>query len=803
MIRDLRFAWRLLARNPAFAFASLTVMAIGIGATTAVFTVVRGVLLRPLPYRQPDRVVLFRADGPGISAEPLVTGEELAAIRARTDLFESVAVINESPTSITTADDMEEVTGVSASDNFLDTLGMKPLLGRTVNRGDFGEQWVSSVVVSYELWQRHWHGDRDVIGQPIEINNIPMIIVGVMPRGFRLYLGSEARIPTRVDIWFPRGAGYDEPRVRVGLAIARLKDGVPLSRARGELGSTIARLVASSPASYPAGPVTLSMTTLDQDVVSGVRPALLAVAGAVAFVLLVGCANLTNLLLARASARTRELAVRTSIGATRGQIARQLIAEGLVLGAIGAAGGLLLAQWGVDGLLQLAPAALPRRETVVIDAGVGAFAAAISFATALLATLPPLWQATRSDVTTMLKNDPGSSPGARLTRGALVASQLALSLVLLVGAGLMIRAFVSMRNVPLGFDPSHAVTMNVQMQSARFSGATSDESRVKRLAFYHALTDATRQIPGVQQAGVGLFVPLSGGPITQRYATGPGAPERPADAVIALAGFLETLRVPLLEGRYFTREDDLRPVAIVDRQLAAETWPNQSPIGRRLLLPNPYAPAVWLEVVGVVEHVQLDGLRSRALPELFVTYATRQYSGLNVVARGPNPAALIPAVEAAVQNLGPGRPVHDVRLIEDYVADASADTRFALFVLGAFAALAVVLTAIGVYGVVAYATARRTREIAVRLALGASPHGLVGLVVRDGAVWTIVGLAAGLAGAAVLTRYLNALLFKVGPHDAATFLAVGMLLAVVAIAASVVPALRAIRVDPMLALRSE
>jgi predicted permease len=421
----------------------------------------------------------------------------------------------------------------------------------------------------------------------------------------------------------------------------------------------------------------------------------------------------------------------------------------------------------------------------------------------LLVALVPEWHATRSDLAGMMKNDPGSSRGAGATRGLLVASQLALSLILLVGAGLMTRAFVSMRNVPLGFDPHDAVSMTVHLHNQRFNDGSLEAARLRRLAFYHALTESTRQIPGVQAAGVGLFVPFSGGPITQRYSTGPDQPDRPAVAVIAFAGFLETLRVPLLAGRYFTPDDDNRLKVIVDRRLADETWPNQSAIGRWLLLPSAVRPPDWVEVVGVVEHVQLDDLRLRGLPELFVTYATRQYSSLSIVARGPNPAVLAPAVEAAVQRLGPGRPVHDIRLLDEYVADASADTRFALFVLGAFALFAIVLTSIGVYGVVAFATAQRTREIAVRRALGADAGSIVSLIVRDGAAWTVGGLSAGLVGARVLSRYLESLLFHVGPNDAATFVTVALLLSAVALVASALPALHAVRVDPMLALRSE
>ena len=803
LLRDLRYGLRILTRNPTFGVAAIAVVALGIGVTTAVFSVVRGVLLQPLPYRDPNRLVLFRAEGPGVARQALVTGFELAAIKARTDLFESIGVINESGGNLTAPDPMEAVTAASPSDNFLEMLGLKPFLGRMVSRQDIGPQWVTAVDISYELWQRRWHGDPDIVGKPIEVNNIPMTIAGVLPPRFVLELGPNVPIPRRLDVWFPRGPGYDEGPTRSQTVIARLRPGVTLQEAQTQVNALTAGVVAANGEAYRAGAVHLSLTTIDREVGSDVRPALFALAGAVAFVLLVACANLMNLLLARACARTRELAIRTAIGASRRRLIAQLAAEGLLLGVIGAALGLIVAQWSVDGLLQLAPATLPRRDGIAIDSVVAAFAVGTSLLCSLLFGLVPAWQATRIGVVDMIKQDPAQTRNAGTTRGVLVAAQLALSLMLLVGAGLMARAFVSMRSLPLGFDPSRAVTMQVALQVQRFNAGSLEEAKLKRLEFYHSLANSAREIPGVEQAGIGLFVPMSDGPMTMQFALGTDQPPRPAVSAIALAGFLEALRVPLVAGRYFTPEEDNRPVAIVDRQLADEVWPHQSAVGRRLLILRTMGEPTWVEVVGVVNHVQLDGLRASRMPEIFVTYGTRQYTGLNIVVRGANPLSLVPAVEAAVQRLGPGRPVHDIRLLDDYVADASADTRFALFVLGVFAALATVLTAIGVYGVAAYATARRTREIAVRLALGADRRRIVGLVLREGWLWTAGGLAAGVAGALLLSQYLRALLFAVGERDPLTFVGVAALLGTVTVLATVVPAINALRVDPMLALRSE
>ena len=805
-VRNLRFALRVLRRNPSFAISAVAVMALGVGASTAVFSVVKGVLLTPLPYREPNRVVLFRVNAPGYVHQAALNREEYYSLLDRQDLFESVAVINESPASLTAPDAMAAISAASASDNFLETLGVTPILGRAASRKDMGREYVNGVTIGYDLWQRQFRGDPQVVGRAIEVNNRPMRILGVLPKPFRLYLGPGVIIPG-VDLWFPRPLSYDsDDPFRGRIVIARLRPDVTLEQTRAAVNVMAARLMVDYPSTYAAGPLRLSVSTLDEEVVSEVKPALTALAGAVGFVLLVACANLANLLLARASARSRELAVRISIGASRAQIVGQLAAEGLVLGMLGAVGGLLIANWCVDALLVLAPATLPRREVIGIDAPAAWFAVGVAVVCALLASLVPAWHATQTDAAGSLKQDPATSRRAATVRGALVASQLALSLVLLIGAGLMGRAFISLRSVPLGFEPDRVLTMGIELHGQRFNPGTLEDARVMRRGFYQRLTDAVRQIPGVESAGVGLPVPLQGISLVQRYRSGPAEPERQAETVITFAGYLDTLRVPLVAGRFFTTADDALRVVVVDRRLAEELWPGQSAIGRRLELLPPVGlawPPVPLEVIGVAAHVQTQGLRAPGLPQLWVTYASRSYAGLGLVVRGSNPASFIPAVKDAVQRLGAGRPVHDVRLLQDYVTDASADTRFALFVLGAFATVAVMLSLLGVYAVIAYATARRTREIAVRLALGADTRRIVSLVMRQGAAWIVVGLIAGLIGARLLTGYVSGLLFKVTHHDVVTFACVAAGLAGIALIATAVPALRAVRIDPVLSLKAE
>jgi len=800
LLRDLRFGVRTLRRHPSYAFAAIAVMALGVGATTAVFSVLRGVLITPLPYREPSRLVLFRADLPGVAHEASLTSNEYLALKARTELFEQVAAAVETDGNLTTADDMAPLNAVAVSDNFLETLGVEPALGRSLRTEDGGAG--GKVAIAYDVWQRHFRGDPALIGQPIEINNASLVVAGVLPRGFKAYLGAGVALPIQMDVLFVRGKGYDDDPFRGNVVIARLKSGVAIDAARAALDVLATNVVRDHPSQYSTGPVRLSVSPLDAEVVREARPALVAAAGAVAFVLIVACANLTNLLLARASARAREMAVRVSIGASRGDILRQLLAEGLVVGAVGAVGGWLLAQWGVDGLLLLAPASLPRREMIAVDGIIALFAVAVAVACAIVVSLVPAWHATRANVSGGIKETPARAGGA--TRGALVAAQLALSVVLLVGAGLMGRAFVSLRSVPLGFDPHRAASVYISISARQFgTGGTLAEVRARQRGFYHQLADQVAGIPGVQQAGVGFPVPLTGVLMNQRVSLGPGAAQHDAEGFTAYAGYLNALDVPLVAGRYFTRADDERPLVVVDERMAAQLWAGESAVGKRLEVVYAVGPPRWTEVVGVVAHVQSQSPRAAGLPQVWMTPAVRAYAQQNMVVRSADPIGVMPSVARITQQLGSGRPVRDIRLLDSYVNDASADTRFALFVFAVFAGLAVVLAGVGVYGVVAYAMARRTREIAVRLALGASPGRLVALVLRDGAVWTVLGLACGLLGAALLTRYLEALLFKVGPNDAATFLAVALLLAAIALLASVVPALRAARVDPMLALRSE
>lgn len=612
---DVRLALRILRRQPSYAWSAIGVMVLGVAAVSAVLSVLQSVLLTPLPYREPERVVLLRADAPGFARQALLTPNEIAALRDRSDLFQSVAAIVGTSANLTTPGDMAPLTAVAMSDNFLDTLGVAPVLGRPVAAGDVASR---SINISYDLWQQRFHGDAGVVGRELEINNRPATVVGVLPASFKLHLGPGVHVPPTIDVFFLRGRGYDDDPVRGNVVIARLKPGVSSAAAAAAVDAMTESLAAATPVGYQGSAARLSLATVDREVASQVRPALLAIAGAVAFVLLAACANLANLLVARVAGRGRELAIRASIGASRVQLIRQFMAEGLVIGGLGAAGGVLLAQWAVDVLVRFAPAALPRRDEIVFDPRVASVAVVISLLSALVVSALPLWHAIRSETATRLKQDAPTWQNTRVTRGSLIAAQLALSLILLAGFGVVARAFVNLRAVPMGFEPAGVATLSVSLDGQRFNNGTLDEARLGRLAFYRQLRSAARELPGVQQFGAGFPLPMSNVSMVQPFVVQPGQPQRMADGVIALAGYLETLQVPLVEGRYFTTEDDNRPVIIIDEGLARELWPSQSAIGRQLQIVT-ISGSLPREVVGVVGHVQFQGLRQAGMPQIWMT----------------------------------------------------------------------------------------------------------------------------------------------------------------------------------------
>ena len=800
LLRDLRYGVRILTRNRLFALAALAVIALGIGATTAVFSVVRAVLFRPLPYSQPAALVALRADSGRGTQQPGLSTQEFVALRERTDLFDTLATIVGVDANLTGVDDMELVPAASFSDDLFGTLGVSSALGRLPSsQDDVRSQFVATIAISYELWQRRWQGDPSIIGRRIEVNNFVTTVAAVIPKGFELNFGPGVSVPRHVDVWFPNDTRNDTPTAIQHAAIGRLRRGVTVRAAQNAINILATRFVADHLGDYKTGPLRLTVVPLIDDVVRDVKPGLVALAGAVAFVLLVACANLTNLLLARACSRTREFAIRTAVGASRAHVIRQLTIESLLLAAIGGAAGVLLASWGVDILTRLAPAAVPRINAVRIDGTVVLFAAGVSVAASLVFGLVPAWQTTRTDIVGTLKHDPAAR--SSVTRGLLVASQLALSLILLVGAGLMMRTFIRTRAISPGYDAPRILTMSTQLAFRQFR--TSED----RQAFYQRAVAAVKALPGVASASLVSPLPLADYVTYRRVAIGPDAPEIVTYQPTVFPDYFRTMGIRLRDGREFTATDAVTPQGmpiIIDHMLAGQLWPGLRAVGRRLLLSPHPTTEQWGDIVGVVDHVRAQDLHAEGLPQIYVSYLHRPSVTMAMVVRTQgDPRRLAASVKQTVERLRPGRPSHQARPLQESVDAQRAGSEFIFAVLAAFAGLALILTALGLYGVVAYSTARRTREIAVRRALGASARGVVTLVVREGAGWICLGLAAGALGARGLSRSLESLLFEVRPTDAATFILVALLLTIVALVAAVIPAISAVRVDPLLALRSE
>ena len=802
VFQDVRYALRLLSRDRGFTVVAILTLALGIGVTTAIFTVVNAVLLRPLPYADPERLVIVRADGAGGMSEPLLAGDEIDDLRQFAGAFaqvEGITSVNGNVGSPSGAEPMERVPAASTSQNFLAMLGVKPAIGRLPGAGvGAGEGHAVTVLISHELWQRRFAGDPAIVGRLIEVNNMRAAVGGVLPRGFRIFVGRDANIPARMDIWFSGTVDAGRGN-RAFTTIARLRPGATVESARAEVDVLAGRLSTEHPQAYSKAPLRMYVEPLQADTVRAARPALLALMGAVMFVLLIACANLANLLLARTAARSRELAVRAAVGAGRSRIVRQLLTEGLVIGALGGAAGLLVAPWSEAVLLWLRPSSLSAFESLPLDWRVIAFAIASTMSCSVLFSLVPAIRGTRVDLQGTLKagSRSSASSGGSL-RHALVVAEVALAIVLLCGAGLMLRTVAALQSVPTGFEAGQVLTMQATMQPRAF------REYDKRWQFYRTALERIRFMPGVESVSAVRPLPLEPMKITEHVAA--GDIELVVEAATTLPGYFQTMKIAMTAGRDFT-DDDMtysRPVVVVDEQFARTAWPGRSPEGQTLRVRVGAKDVAPLTVVGVVGHVHAASLRDAGRAQVYLPYHAYPLFDMAVVVRtAGDPLALAAPARQAIESLGGLRPVHEVRLMNAYLADALAESRFALALLGLFAGLALFLSAIGLYGVVSYSTAQRTREIGVRVALGAARRDILRLVVGDGIRWTAAGIVLGLAASAALTRYLAALLFDVEPTDPATMVGVAALLTTAACLACYVPARRAARVNPAVALRGE
>ncbi len=797
LLHDVRYALRGLRKNPGFTAVAVVTLALGIGATTAIFTVVNAVLLRPLPYAEPDRLVMIRTEGVGRAAEPLLNGAEIQDIRAASHVFDQVAAVVAVVGSLTGESEMERVTTANVTDNFLPMLGIPPALGRSLDeRIDTSADAIRSIVISHELWERRYSRDPGIIGRHTEMNNLPVTIVGVMPRGFKLFLREDTNVPALIDVWLATGLETAR-RQRSRTVIGRLARNVTLDQARAELGVLGTRLTAEHQSSYGRTPLRLYVEPLHGDTVAGVRPALVALLGAVGLVLLIACANVANLMIARLAGRLNEIAVRTAVGAGRGRLLRQFVTEGLVLGTIGGLTGVVIAHWTGRILIWLRPSTLPP-VNVTVDARTLMFALAITLTAVLIFSLGPALYAARLNGAHVLNRGRTVHAPTRRLSAALVIGEIGLSVVLLVGAGLMIKTIVLLHGVNIGFEVEHILTMQAQV-----SPRTLPQSD-QRWQFYKAAIDRLSSLPGMQSVSAVRPLPLEGTSFADRFVTAGSRDELMAAWHTTLPGYFRTMGIRLSSGRDFeaTDIDQRRSVVIVDEQFAEQAWPGDYAVGKQLWRVVP--KAIPMEVIGVVVHVHAETLREQGRPQIYFPYNRQGLGDLAIVMRvAGEPMQLAGAARTTFEALGGKRPVYDVRPMAGYVEDATRETRFILVLLSIFAGLAMVLSAIGIYGVIAHTVAQSTREIGVRLALGAEKSEVLRMILGRAGVLAAIGIVLGLAAAIGVTRQLQSMLFGLTPFDPPTYVVVAVVFASVAVLGAYLPARRAARVDPLVALRHD
>jgi putative ABC transport system permease protein len=821
-VQDTRFAWRGLRRSPGFAAVAIATLALGIGANSAIFTVVNAVVMRPLPYADADRLVRVTGDFNGLNALDVgLSQPELIDYRDRSGLFDAIAGVWAINANLTQVDEPERVEVLLASPTYFDVLGVRAQIGRVFGPQDEARGITEVAVLSDAIWRRRFGASPDAIGRKLRIDDDWYTVVGVLPPGFR-HPGRS--VLTDVDVWAPAsfvGNPFPETPVRGAYfltgAIGRLKPGISAAQARERLTAFAQDLRQSHPNDYPARTSWAPrLIPLQSDLVGTVRPALLLLFGAVGVVLLIACANIANLLLARAASRQRELAVRRALGSSRGRLVRLFLAESVMLAAIGGAAGAMVTVWLLEILLALAPSSLPRIQEIRVDAPVLAFTAAASLLSALLFGTLPALHSSRADVNETLKEGSrGASVGRGVLRSALVIVEFALALVLLVGAALLVRSFWRLQQVDFGFNPRHVLTARLWLpqpndpQQGKYSKRGTGHAT--RVATYEEILRRAAGLPGVTATAAAASLPFDGTRnITAFTVEGSETDDRSRVATTqftaATPGYFELMGMRRLAGRTFTDADDVNaaPVAVVTESLALRSWPGQDPVGKRLRIGGPQSKNPWTTVVGVVNDVRSDRPEDPARPTVY--RPLRQASGLTlslVLKTDADPRTLAAPLAAEVRAVDPDQPTYGVRTMEEQVRLATASRRFSTQLLGAFAVLALLLAAVGIYGVMAFVVGQRTREIGIRIALGAHPAAVVGLVLREALMLAGGGVAAGAAAALAATRLLGGLLYEVRASDPATYTLIAVLLTATAALAAWRPARRAAAVDPITALRAD
>jgi putative ABC transport system permease protein len=802
--QDFHYGLRQLRRNPGFTAVAILTLALGIGANTAIFTVVNSVLLQPLPYHDSSQLAQVYQSPPAKSFPGMTTFAVAPANyldwQKQNQVFASMAIYHFAGINLTGTAQPETLKAARVSADFFKVLGVQPWAGRGFSSSEEQPGHADEVILGTEFWQAHFGTDRNVLGQKLTFDGHVYTIVGIMPANFRF--------PGWAKVWIPLGWTAAESAIRGEhsyLAIARLKPGVSFAKAQSEINTISSRLAQQYPNDDAGWGAVI--VPLHEDLVGEVQTTLLVLLGAVAFVLLIACANIANLVLEKSLGRGKEMAVRAALGASRGRLLRQVLLETSLLGLAGGALGLFSARFGVALITTTLAQELPRATEIRVDGWVFAFTLLVSLLTGILAGLAAGWHLARIDLNRALKEGLGrtdSDSRHSRTRGALVVSEIALSVVLLTGAGLLIQTLRSLQNTNPGFDPHNILTFTLVIPQTKYSDA-GQKSRV-----FDAVVKRVRALPGVESVGGTDTLPLTGNEDHWPIAIG----GRPAEATseqpevetsLVSPSYLQTMRLPLLKGRFLNDSDraGTQPVIVISQAMAKQFWSHENPLGKHLTAV--FAPGMSFEVVGVVGNVRASSLANVApVAAMYIPMLQFPNYVMSFVARtSVPPLSIVPAVTGAVHQVDPDQPLADVMTMDQVLDNSLARRRFSMLLLAAFAGLALILAAIGIYGVIAYSVSRRTHEIGVRMALGAERYDVLKLVIRQGLKLALLGVVVGVAGALALTRFLASLLYGVKPTDPVTFTAVSLILIAVALAACYIPARRASKVDPMVALRYE
>jgi predicted permease len=802
LIKDIRFALRGLLKRPGFAAVVIVTLALGIGATTLIFGVVNAVLLRPLPFPQADRIVRIEERHGQAGGTSNLTYANFLDLRAQTGTVEYVAASRSSTANLTDAAEPQQVNVLGVSANYFSALGITPALGRTFLTEEDLPGGSSVVILSYQLWQQRYGADSNLVGKTIKIGSNSSTVVGVMPPGFR----SGYPFAGQYDLWWPlvpTGSGRANRRAHLLGVIARLKSGVTLEQTHAELSTIASRIERENPGVDPD--LSINVIDLQARLVAPLRQTLIVFLCAVGSLLLIACANVANLLLARSAGREREMAIRAALGAGRFRLVRQMLTESTLLAGLGGATGLMLAAWGTQLVTRLNPNDFPRINEVSVDGRVLGFSLFVSLITGVLFGLAPALQLPKHGLYETLKEGGRGIAGGKRAwlRQSLVISEVALALALLIGAGMLINSFARLMQVNRGFDPSNVLAINLNLPASKYpTGA-------QQAAVLQQMLEHVSAAPGVRAAGLTSVLPFMGGPATDFVIEGrapvPDSQAPQADIRIVDAEYFRTLSIPLRAGRTFTERDtaDAPRVMVINEEMARRHWPGESPIGQRVTMKD-WGPPLTGEIVGVMTDVKADGLDAATRPMIYWPYPQFPSIFNNLVIRtAGEPLSVVAAVKSQIWSVDRDQPLSRIQTMEDVISGSVAPRRFNMQLLGIFAALALALAAVGIYGVISYSVAQRTHEIGIHLALGARPTDVRRFVVRQGMRLVLIGGLIGLACALALTRLMTSLLFGVSATDPVTFVSVTALLIIVGLLACYLPARRATKVDPLVALRHE